>query len=221
MQPTDSLDTYQLLCVDITGIDLSKDEPAMLALVARVGTALRFMRKGKAKATDNLRQTHNSDSRKLVHIDVADIDFANDESNSIVDTLFRRLRTALMLMAKGETMASEELSLEDTTQSAECGVYLEAAEPSKAIDSGDSATSSPILGPFSGPWQDPQHFLTSWENALDAYEGDSEIYELRNDNSKTHGYNEDTSAAIKTFKDSNIEPGKTYGVWRKNGKVMK
>jgi hypothetical protein len=210
MQPTGRLDNHKLLCVDITGIDLSEDEPAMLALVARIATSLRSMRKGKGKVTDNPQPTHSSDSRKLVHIDVTDIDFVKDESESIVNTLFNRLGNALLMMAK-EKEASEKLSLEGKTQSSECRVYSDAEQPSKDYDSDDSGGSSPTLGRFSGPWQDPHHFLDSWENTLDAFEGDSEFYEPKDDHSKAHEFDEHASAAaIKAFKDSNPGPEKMY-----------
>jgi hypothetical protein len=208
MRPTDALDTREVLCVDITGIDLSEDEPAMLALVARIATGLRSMRKGKAKVTDNSQPTHSSHSRKLIHIDVSDIDFVKDESDPIVDALFMRLGNALLLMAKEQ---EAQLSLEGKTQSSECRVYSDAEELSEDFDSDDSAASSPILGPFSGPWRGPQHFLDSWENTLDAFEGDSDIYKAKDDHSNTYEFDEHASAAaIKAFKDANPGPQKMY-----------
>lgn len=166
----------RFLCVDITGIDLSKSDtdPAMLSLVERLATALRALHKGKAKATDGMPQADSSDPRKLIYIDVTDVDFT-DPAKELVDILFSRLWNALASMAEKEAKASN-----DSTQSPKVPAYLVAKYPSPSINTedDDSARSSPILGPFSGPWQGPQHFLDSWQDDLDAFEDDSEIYKF-------------------------------------------
>lgn len=185
--PTGHASSPLTICLDLEGIDLTDIKSASTILIGRLEATLRSMNMNGDNGAE-FQAPPGTKARMPINIDITDVDL---DAEFVLPFLIERLGIALLHMAKEKAMALEKSSLP----------HMEVGDPSPDHEECDSVGSPSTLGPVSGP----QHFLSSWEDDLEAFENDSDIYERSSD----------TSTVTKSPQDSKQkqkQPAQGYGL---------